>query len=132
MRLLILGEALLMFAASDPPAAWSDNPPAAWVERAKAVTYADAYARARSGERVTWTGQPPGMDAGTYTLWLDGGVVVLRKEVTAKPVTIFRGATFDPDHTCDRCGREQRVIEQSLPDGRHTHRCAGCGAVWRH
>lgn len=131
MKTLILFEALLLVASTDePPAAWSDDPPAAIVDRVP--TYRDVYARAAAGERLTWTGTPPGMTSGTYTLWFDGAIVVMRKEVTVAPVVSFRGPAFDPDHTCDRCGREQRVVEQFLPDGRHTHRCQSCGNVWSH
>jgi hypothetical protein len=35
----------------------------------------------------------------------------------------FRGPAFDPDHTCNVCGRTQYRVYRTLPDGRHTHRC---------
>lgn len=131
MKTLILFEALLFVASTDdPPAAWSDDPPAAIVDRV--TTYRDVYARAAKGERVTWTGTPDGMPHGTYTLWSESGIVVMRREATVSPVVTFRGPAYDPDHTCDRCGREQRVVEQFLPNGRHTHRCTGCGNLWSH
>lgn len=95
-------------------------------------SYENVYAKAKKGEKVTWTGQPPGMSSGTYTLWLENNVVVMRKEDTVKSVTPFRGSIYDPDHTCDQCGREQREVEQFLSNGRHTHRCAWCGNVWQH
>lgn len=41
--------------------------------------------------------------------------------------------SYDPDHTCDRCGTAQYVISGRGPrPGTHTHSCARCGNVWWH
>jgi hypothetical protein len=40
-------------------------------------TYAALYARVQAGERVTWTGTPPGMAYGTYDCYLSGGRPVM-------------------------------------------------------
>lgn len=132
MKTMILFEFLLLIGAEKPPQAPPIRVPQAPVVREDSDSYQSAYSRARAGERVTWTGTPDGMPHGTYTLWLESGIVVMRKEATAKPVVTFRGPVYDPDHTCNRCGREQRVVEQFLSDGRHTHRCQSCGNVWSH
>lgn len=55
-----------------------DEPPALTVPVAD--TYADAYARVLAGKRVTWTGTPPGLAQGTYTLYLSGNTPVLERQ----------------------------------------------------
>jgi hypothetical protein len=49
----------------------------------------------------------------------------------AGPECAGRAPFFDADHTCNRCGRSQYIIERFNADGTHTHRCA-CGFSWRH
>lgn len=44
----------------------------------------------------------------------------------------FRGPAFDPDHTCNNCGRSQYLVDRFLPTGRHVHRCSACGNEWQH
>jgi len=51
--------------------------------------------------------------------------------VTAKKV--FRAGGYHAGHTCPNCGRQQWRVESGTPNvAGHTHKCDGCGTVWRH
>jgi hypothetical protein len=44
----------------------------------KYLAYEEVYRRVAAGERLTWTGQPPGLPAGTYDCYPVGGVPHMR------------------------------------------------------
>lgn len=78
---------LLLTCGSEPvPAFTVENKCPAFTVVNKVVplsdTYADAYARVLAGERLTWTGTPPGMPQGTYECWLEGGLPRMERQVS--------------------------------------------------
>lgn len=60
--------------------------------------------------------------------------VAVNKMVRAAPaVAAARTFQFDPDHTCDTCGRQQFYISGPGPQiGRHAHTCWYCRTSWWH
>jgi hypothetical protein len=40
--------------------------------------------------------------------------------------------SYDPDHTCNRCGAQRWEVDGFNGDGTHTHVCQRCGNSWRH
>jgi len=128
---------------SEPPAFQVTNrvPPFVVVNKVgpkpAAPTYADVLARVRRGETVEFVAPLPGFpgEPGAYRCWLENGTPVMqRKGVAVTTAQPFRGGgiPFDPDHTCDRCGTSQYVVERFLPNGRHVHTCRSCGNSWQH
>jgi len=126
---------------SEPPAFAVTNkvPPFVVVNKVgpkpAAPTYADILARVRRGETVEFVAPLAGFpgEPGAYRAWLENGTPVMqRKGVAAPAVGTFRGLPFDADHTCDRCGNSQYVVERFLPNGRHVHTCRSCGNSWQH
>ncbi|HVL12512.1 MAG TPA: hypothetical protein VM529_08105 [Gemmata sp.] len=124
----------VLFAAFLPPAEFEAFDPPAAVAPA-APTYADVLARVRRGETVEFVAPLAGFpgEPGAYRAWSENGTPVMqRKGVAAPAVGTFRGLPFDADHTCDRCGNSQYVVERFLPNGRHVHTCRSCGNSWQH
>ncbi|HVL13384.1 MAG TPA: hypothetical protein VM529_12525 [Gemmata sp.] len=126
---------------SEPPAFEVTNrvPPFVVVNKVEpkpaAPTYADILARVRRGETVEFVAPLAGFpgEPGAYRAWPENGTPVMqRKGVAAPTAQPFRGLPFDADHTCDRCGNSQYVVERFLPNGRHVHTCRSCGNSWQH
>ncbi len=140
---------LLAFGPAEPPP--QVMKPAA-PPKAKADPYAAVLDRVGRGETlVVYAGvkkpkdapkgavsvpRIPGEVAGVYRCRLADGRPVMEPYTPAAPgvaAPTFRpGTNYDPDHTCNNCGRQQYVVSGWNRDGTHTHTCANCGTSWRH
>lgn len=57
--------------------------------------------------------------------------------VRCEPPLKLNDGSYDPDHTCDRCGHTSargtgNWIVRSDSGDRHTHKCENCGHTWWH
>jgi hypothetical protein len=120
-------------------AAWGWTAPEAKPAPAPTVdTYAEMFARVQRGERLVWTGTPPGMAHGTYDCWLVNGVPHMeRKGGAVVQTSSFRTPQhygYYSGHDCPNpdCNASEYGNNTDNGDGSHTHTCRACGSSWTH